>query len=512
MSSSLNNSTGVLSRRNLVPLVITAALALYLLIFGRVLDNYFAGDDWAFLDEVSRVRALSDIAAFFTFGTPVLVRPLEKVITWLLYSGVGLNFVVFHALSLFLDLANAFLLGVLSFLLFQSEKYSDIRRLWGAIAVSILFALNWTHHEAIFWYSSINEPLTAFFRLAGILLFVLMGSRHVAVRYVMGSAVVALALLALFAKESAVVFPIELFVFFVYFQIIQFSGRNLSAEVVVLVLVSLVVLGWLVLYWIGAPPGVIENGRGGVKLTMGSLQDWLVRIPFVFNSTMLGLDVLSTEKRMGLELIAGLALVGLAILRRRFVWLLALVWTIVIMLPYAALFPSWEMMGYLLNTFLTLPARYFYFITAGSSLLLVASVLWVVQEIETRIPGRILALAVRAVVCVAFVGLVALNIQRLVYAESEWDISGKNLMRIARQLEPVVANLKRGDTLCLANLPDNYHIKWTFRNAAWGVVFLMFKRADFKIVAMTDADQPIPMHDCTVHLVYVPALENFARK
>ena len=146
----------ILFRRNFILLVIGVALGLYLLIFGRVLDNYFVGDDWAFLDEVSRVRTLSDIAAFFTFGTPVLVRPLQKVITWLLYSGFGLNFVVFHAVSLLLDLANAALLGVLTFLLFKSEKQSERQSLFGAIAVSILFAFNWTHHEAIFWYSSIN--------------------------------------------------------------------------------------------------------------------------------------------------------------------------------------------------------------------------------------------------------------------------------------------------------------------------------------------------------------------
>jgi len=85
-------------------------------------------------------------------------------------------------------------------------------------------------------------------------------------------------------------------------------------------------------------------------------------------------------------------------------------------------------------------------------------------------------------------------------------------MRISRQLEPVVTKLKSGDTLCLANLPDNYHIKWTFRNAAWGVVFLTYKRTDFKIVAMTDEDQPVPMNDCTVHLSYDPASANFAHK
>lgn len=510
MSSRSSNSVGVLSRRNFILPVFGIALVLYLFVFGRVLDNYFVGDDWAFLDEVSRVRALSDIAAFFSFGTPVLVRPLEKVVTWLLYSGFGPNVVVFHMLSLLLDLANTVLLGLLAFLLFRTEKQPNHPLVFWATAVSILFAFNWTHHEAVFWYSAINEPLTAFFRLSGIVLFVLMMSTRGVLQWGLGAGIVGLAVLALIAKESAVVFPIELFLFFIFFRVQRPRRQLRAADVVVLVLVSLVVLGWLALYWTGAPPGVIENGRGGVKLTPGVVQDWQVRIPFVFNSTTLGLDVLSTEKRMGLELAAGFVLTVLAIFRRRFVWLLALAWTIVIMLPYAALFPASEMTGYLLYTFVTLPVRYFYFITAGAGLLLVSSVMWLQQEIESHFPGRILSLGFRALACIALVTLVTLNVLRILQAENEWDISGQTVLRISRQIEPFVTNLKRNDTLCLANLPDNYHFKLTFRNAAWGVVYLTYKRADFKIVAMTDRDQPVPLQDCTVRLSYDPASKNFA--
>ena len=186
-------------------------------------------------------------------------------------------------------------------------------------------------------------------------------------------------------KKVRLFFPSSCLSFSVYFRVIRPTEQIRAAEVVVIILVSLVVGGWLLLYWTGAPAGVIENGRGGVKLTLGSLQDWLARIPFVFNSATLGLDVLSTEKRIRLELIFGLVFVGLAILRRRFVWLLALVWTIVIMLPYASLFSATEMMAYLKYTFLTLPDRYFYFVTAGSSLLIVASLAWLWHEIDIHI-------------------------------------------------------------------------------------------------------------------------------
>lgn len=484
------------------------SLALYLLIFGRGLDNYFVGDDWAFLDEISRVHTVSDIAGFFSFGTALLVRPLEKIITWLLYSGFGLNFLVFHGSSLFLDVANTLWLGVLAFLLFISEQQADVQAVRWAIVVSLLFAFNWTHHEAVFWYSAINEPLTAFFRLTGIFLFVWLLPRREVPSWVTGTAIVALALLALFAKESAVVFPVELFLFFFYFRVIHPKGQIHRADVVVLVLVSLVVLGWLLLYRTGAPAGVIETGRGGVKLTLGSMQDWLLRIPRVFNSTVLGLDGLSANL-IGVELVAAVGFVALAILRRRFVWVLALVWTIVLMLPYAALFSSDEMMAFLLYTSLPMPDRYFYLFTAASGLLLVTGVMWVWQEIDNYIPSRLIRVGGQALLCVVLVTLLALNLQKLLAAENDWDISGQTVLRLSRQLEPVVTQLKSGDTLCLANLPDNYRFKWTFRNATQGVLYLTYKRADYGILAMTDEAEPISMDHCTVHLRYDPTSQNF---
>src|SRR5262249_9151707 len=147
------------------------------------------------------------------------------------------------------------------------------------------------------------------------------------------------------------------------------------ADVIILLAVLLVVLGWLVLYWTGAPAGVIETGRGGVKLTLGSLQDWLVRIPRVFNSTTLGLDVLSINF-VGIGLVFAIGLVAPSLFRGLFAWLLPLCWRFVLIVPTAALFPADEMIGYLQVTFLSMPVRYFYYIIAGSGLWLVASGVW----------------------------------------------------------------------------------------------------------------------------------------
>lgn len=503
----------ILSRRNLVVFVIGIALLLYFWVFGRSLDNYLVGDDWAFLQQVSAVHSLSDLASFFSFGTVTLVRPLQNIITWLLYSGVGTNAIFFHALSLLLDLANSALLGVLVYLLFTSEKNSN--RQWavlGAIAVSILFTFNWTHHEAVFWYSSNNELLTAFFRLSGLILYVLLLRRRDTPAWTFGIAIIALAVLALLSKESAVVFPLELVLFFLYFRITQPTKPIRLVTLIVPILVLLVVAGWLVLYWNGAPAGVIENGRGGVRLTLGTLQDWLVRIPLVFNSTIIRLDVVSQHAGTGLELIVSLALIALAFLRRRFVWLLALAWTIVILLPYAALFPASRMMEYLHITLLPIAPRYFYFITAGSSFFIVASVMWLVYEINTHIPNRIIQRGVYAILTIGFVLLVAVNTKRLLADEKGWDISGQTVFRLTQQLQPVVANLNPDDTLCLANLPDNNHLKWTFRNATWGVLYLTYNRFDYQIAPRTDTDPPIPMDHCTIHLIYDSTTDTFIRQ
>lgn len=500
-----------MSLRNLILLGIGIALALYLLVFGRVLDNYFTGDDWAFLDEVSQAHALSDIAAFFSFGTLTMVRPLEKVITWLLFSGFGLNFVIFHLVSLLLDLTNTALLGFLSFLLFRSEKHSDLSSLFWASTVTILFSFNWTHHEAVFWYSALNEPLTAFFRLSGNILYVLILPRRDVPVWATGAVIVLLALLALFAKESAIVFPLELLLFFLYFRVMLPTGQVRRADVVVLVLVTLVAAGWIILYWTGAPAGVIESGRGGVKLTLGSLQDWLMRVPLMFNSTIIGLGVLSTQWRIQIELVAGVVLFVLALVRRRWVWVLALAWTIVLTLPYAALFPANLMLAYLPVTTLTAPDRYFYLITAGSGLLLVASGMWLLQEFNALVPNRLLQNGAQALLCLGFVGLVALNVPKLVTQENEWDISGQTLLRLSRQLQPVVTSLHGGDTLCLVNLPDNYRFKLVFRNATWGVLHLTYHRSDYTIVALTDADSAVAMEQCTVHLNYDPTSDTFVR-
>jgi hypothetical protein len=92
------------------------------IVFGPGLDNGFVSDDWVFLYSASRAVTLADALHFFTFNTTWFVRPVQQLVTWILYQSFHQYPVPYHALSTSLHLINALLLGTLGYRLMGSMR------------------------------------------------------------------------------------------------------------------------------------------------------------------------------------------------------------------------------------------------------------------------------------------------------------------------------------------------------------------------------------------------------
>lgn len=463
--------------------------ALIGLVFLPNLRNGLVADDWILLARAAHAHTLADALGFFSFRDAPgwFMRPVQIFLIWALFQAGGSQPLAFHLASALLELANAALVGVLAFrVLMPTVRTRRVALILAALCAS-LFLFNWSHHETIFWASASNELLVAFFGFLTLLLAIhtvrtpASWSRSAAV-WLAGLVCYALALLS---KESAVTLPAEVALFLAYFHLVDPHPRRSSwrASGVAIASLLLVTAGWAWAYVSTSPGGSEAVARGGLTLIdYGSPIDLAVRFMQHLNGNFLGLDLLNSWMgALRVELGALAALSILALLRRRFSWLLALGWMILAVAPYAVMTSVAVVRRHVPITTLGIQAdRYLYSPSAGAALLLITSGQWLLDEIHgvglpalEQMTGGMLALVLAALLC--------LNVYILTWFGAEWKTAGAIAQETIQEVRTVVRRPAAGSTLCLAGLPDAYEGKYVWRNGIGSALRLTFSRDDFAV-------------------------------
>jgi len=169
-----------------VKLLVSFAVALWLLAFLPLLDFPFLSDDYVFL---ALYEQLGDVTT-----APQFFRPLFAVVFWMLARLGGGFSVPFHAASLLLHVSSACLV------------YTLARRFFAASAPAVIsftvFLLNPLQLEASLWPSGLQELLWTFFTLAALACYV--GAARLSLPRLL--ATMALVAGALLSKETATCF------------------------------------------------------------------------------------------------------------------------------------------------------------------------------------------------------------------------------------------------------------------------------------------------------------------
>ena len=490
----------ILYRRSAAQLLIIGDIIASVLIYGRGIDNHFVSDDWFFLYEVSKAHALSDISKFLTFNTDWFVRPTQWITTWVLYQIAGLNPMPYHLASLTFEVINASLLGFFAYRLLKTYQQPRSNSFFVATVVATLFLFSWRHHEAVFWYSSVNELLAAFFRLSSLLLITFtVHTKNRAHIVLIGFAALGAFVLAIFSKESAIVFPLELGLLLGLDYLVRSHEKGRLALAILALAPFIILVGFWTYPYLQTSSGlaVTDVGRSGLVLLHSSPLDLVLRFLQFFHGNYIGTGFISRSIPLMMVEFVSLVFFGvIALIRRRYIWFFALFWTLIAIAPYV-LTTSRDAVELQLPVLMlgVTGDRFLYYSSAGASLLFVATAQWMLDEFRSLAnPAKWFSLY-RGAIGLAFLVLLIANASRIIGLEADWDNAGKIGNSIIRQVSDQISNPSLGDILCVENLPDSFNNKYIFRNGISQALYLSYSRDDFAVRATvhlphTFRDQP----------------------
>jgi hypothetical protein len=467
-------------------------------------DNGLVSDDWFFVYGASKIEAPAQLLQFFSFEVEAFVRPTQWLLTTGLYRLFGTGPVGYHVVSQALDLANALLVGLLAWQLFAMLDGADQRpRGLASGLVAVLFLFSWRHHEAVFWFSALNELLACGFELVtlNVLLWWLRGGPDpgpVALAMLGGS------VLAMLSKESAAVLPVEALMLVALAHVAR--RRPPAAwrpDLTLAGVPAVVVLTWA---WLFVRTSTLLPGglaRGVSQTLTATPGEWALRFVQFLNANYAGAEALSaSETALAFELAALAVLAGLALARRRYLWLFASAWALVAVAPYAAVSHGPDIGLVPVLALGVRGDRFLYTSGAAASLLAVVSGLWLLDEVAAgRTSSRWLP-AVRAAAVVAVAGLLALHGSRLWAAEAEWHAAGQIVRQVITQMRQQWPHPGPSETLCLARVPHTYGGKPVYRNGLAESVFLAYGYEGFGVERFENLREPADRARCTATFVY----------
>jgi hypothetical protein len=480
---------------------VAAAQALY----ARGWDNGFVSDDWNFLHGAATLTDGRALLRYFSFDDPAFVRPTQWLLVVALHRLFGLAPAGYHVVSQALDLANAALAAGLAWqlLALAAPALRPATRRGLAALTALGFLLSWRHHEAVFWFSAVNEPLAAAFRLTALNLvawWLRIGRRFPLVWLgTLGAAG-----LAMLSKESAAVLPLETLLLV---GLARAAGpRPFPPGRQTLALVAaplLVVTAWTWVFVrssVGAPGGV---ARGASQTLAAAPGEWALRLVQFFNAnypTPAGEWTAPAALAAELAVLGGLAVVAAA--RRQPLWLFALGWTVVAAIPYAAVSHGPDVGLVPVLELGVRGDRFLYYPALGAALLVTATGVWLEAELAAARVGRRGRLGARAVALGIVVVLLAAQAARLYQAESQWGHAGRIVRQVTTGLPRLWPDPRPGEMLCLAGLPHTYNGTPVYRNGVAESLFLAYRSEGFAVERFENLRDAAARARCTATFVY----------
>lgn len=194
-------------KKNLYPFILIGISII--LVYGRMLDNFFYSDDFEWLDQVRNLEqnplaifnpVVHPSTAQLTPLGPNYFSPLIHIVFWISYKLFGLNPLGYHLFDLGLHIINSCLVVYFVYFLVGNQVLATL--------TGLFFALNFAVTDAVIWSGArVDTVMFTFYILSLIaFLFFLKKERHI---YYMFS--ILLFILSLSAKGTALALPFALF-------------------------------------------------------------------------------------------------------------------------------------------------------------------------------------------------------------------------------------------------------------------------------------------------------------
>ncbi len=479
MSTEQSKTWQIFTPRRLVVLAFWLVLAASSFgIFGLGLDTPLLSDDWTFLGTVDRAQNIFQLFDLLAkeWGWWYL-RPVEWVLTYGLYKLFGIQPWGYHLTSILLHLTNVLLVGLLAHKIIRSIDDFRLLSVYASMAVAALFAFSWRHDEAVFWYSSINELLAAFFRLSATILLLFWIDRQKVWWLYAGA--FSCFVLGVLSKESAIVSLGEIILlssFFVWVHGQRFSPKILLAFVP---FVGLAII-WII-YYGTTRLHLVPTAR--LSIPVG---DWMLRLVQHLNSNVTALRFVNHHIGFLWFEVLGLGTLTLiAAFRRQYLWIILLLWTFISAVPYAVLVPEIQY---------DVANRFLYFSSIPTSLLVVYSVMWMYRQLKQWN----MRLGQTFFIFVVLLGglYVVRGAMKLVVFESQWQTAGQISAKIIQQITTEYPDPSPQEIWCFASVPDHYRGKYIFRNGIQDALYLAYGRRDF-VIKRINENSSSEQNDCT---------------
>ena len=198
------------TRNLLLGLLLLLSFALY----ANCLFNGFVYDDHSQIERNPYVHSFKYTGKLF--GTSLLAqqgkqappnfyRPLTNFLFLLCYELFGLSPFGFHLVSALLNCVAVWLVFLVGSLLFDSEALG--------LLSALTFALHPVHVEPVAWIDGVGDPQVTVFFLISFWFFLQLGKPEAPRRYFLYFGLLGCFALALFTKETAMMFPVLVTVF-----------------------------------------------------------------------------------------------------------------------------------------------------------------------------------------------------------------------------------------------------------------------------------------------------------
>lgn len=166
-----------------IPSLVMYLIALAIVIFGQMINNFFVADDFTWLRWVTDCANLMQkgvascsskvnvITSFFLHSSDFFYRPGMKTYFYLLYNSPfgGLSPVMYHVVSLSLHLATTVLVFLISQRILKNKLFSFLS--------ALLFLSFSSHAEVVIWISAVGHLFASFFTLLALWLYMKWGDQ-----------------------------------------------------------------------------------------------------------------------------------------------------------------------------------------------------------------------------------------------------------------------------------------------------------------------------------------------
>lgn len=210
----------------LFPLALLFCLTL--LLYWRMLDNFFYYDDFEWLES----RALNLENNILSIFQPIVhhptsyFTPLIYLVYWLIYKLFGLDPFEYHLFNFLMHLSNISLVIYFVFTLSRNLKF--------AMLSGLFFAVNFAITDAVIWPAAFVDTVMFFFFVLSLIVFVFFLKKGHHYHYILS---ISFFILSLSAKGTALVLPFTLVLIELHFGLLKIKFKVLAKYVPYLVII-----------------------------------------------------------------------------------------------------------------------------------------------------------------------------------------------------------------------------------------------------------------------------------